>query len=381
MTTGEECVVRDERQARIALACVTEPGDLELVGLVATEGAQAVWHALADGRSATRWGRRAATIRLDHVRLEMARHNLRFVIPGDAEWPDRLNDLEGTEWESVGGGVPLGLWVTGPGHLAEWVAHSVAIVGSRACTPYGEAVSGDMAAELAAGGATIVSGGAYGIDISAHRGSLAGDGRTVAVLAGGADHSYPRGNSRMLGVIRERGLVVSELPPGERPSRLRFLTRNRIIAALATATVVVEAEHRSGAKNTVTWAEQCLRPVLAVPGPVTSTFSAGTHQLIREGKATLVTNAVEVREVIAPMGQDLLPFPQGSGHVLDGLERIQREVFEAVPGRGGRGAEEVAVRCGQDLLTTLNALVELEERGLIQVTAAGGWRLRAGSVG
>lgn len=380
MSSALQPVARDERLARLTLACVTEPGDPDMAALVAAEGAEAICGSLTGVRSDTRWGRRLPGLRLDAVREAMLRTGLRFVVPGDPEWAEGLDDLTGVAWGRAAG-PPLGLWVGGPGDLREWASQSVAVVGSRACTPYGEAVAGDLAADLAASGVTVVSGGAYGIDICAHRGAMAAGGRTVAVLASGADQPYPRGNARALETIRAQGLVVSELPPGEHPSRPRFLSRNRLIAALAKGTVVVEAGYRSGAKNTVSWAQECFRPVMAVPGPVTSTFSAGTHQLIRERKAELVTSAAEIREVIAPAGQDLLPLPQGRNRAVDRLDDVQRDVFEVVPGRGGRGAEEIAIRCGRSLLATLSILGELEELGLVLPTPDGGWRLRPGSVG
>lgn len=371
-------VVSDDRSARMALACASEPGDLELGALVAAEGAEAVWRSLGEGRAATSWGRRRLGVRLGVVRGLMERNRLRYLIPGDPEWPDPLDVLEHVALQE-GGGRPLGLWVAGPGQLTEWSERAVAIVGSRACTRYGEAVAVELAADLAASGWVIVSGAAYGVDVAAHRGAVTAGGRTVGVVAGGADESYPRGNARMLEALRADHLVVSELPPGSHPSRTRFLTRNRVIAALSAGTVVVEAAHRSGALSTANWASECGRKLMAVPGPVSSQFSQGTHGLIRHG-ATLVANADHVRELLAPMGQNTLPFERGPRRATDELSEVQRTVFELVPGRGDVGAGEIALRAGLDVLTTLTALGELMDLGLV-IEHERGWKLRPGSVG
>lgn len=372
--------VADDRMARLALACVTDPADPRVADHVRAEGALDFWHSLSAHRADSLWGRRVPGVRLDVVLAAMRRHGLRFVIPGDDEWPEPLDDLAHATWEKARGR-PLGLWVTGPGHLAGWADRSVAIVGSRASTAYGESVAADMGADLAATGVTVVSGGAYGIDISAHRGALAAGGRTIAVLAGGLDHPYPRGNARLLDAIRTTGLLVSEQPPGERPSRTRFLWRNRIIAAVSRGTVVVEAANRSGAKNTVSWAEVCSRVLMAVPGPVTSACSEGAHEIIRDKNGKLVANAAHVREAIAPLGQETLPLAHGPARPVDRLSETQLAVFEHVPGRGGRTAEEVSIKCGLPLLVTITVLGELEDLGFVDTTDLGRWKLKSGSVG
>lgn len=377
--TRDGIAVRDDRTARLALACVTNPADSRIADLLAVEDPLTLWHSLSGRRADSTWGRRVAGVRLDVVLAAMRRHDLRFVVPGDDEWPDRLEDLVHAEWAKARGR-PLGLWVTGPGHLAHWSDRSVAIVGSRASTAYGEAVASDLGADLAATGVTVVSGGAYGIDISAHRGALAAGGRTITILAGGLDNPYPRGNRRVLDAVRATGLLVSEQPPGERPSRMRFLWRNRIIAALTGGTVVVEAANRSGAKNTVSWADACSRPILAVPGPVTSACSEGAHELIREG-ATLVANAAHIREAVAPMGQETLPLEQGPARPVDRLSEMQMTVFDVVPGRGGRTAEEIAIDCGVPLLVTISVLGELEDVGFVERSNSGRWKMKSGSVG
>ncbi|HEY3869365.1 MAG TPA: DNA-processing protein DprA [Actinocrinis sp.] len=208
----------------------------------------------------------------------------RFVVPGDPWWPDRFDEL--------GPQRPIGVWMAGdPTRLDP----AVSIVGARACTSYGEYVASTLGAELAERGVTVVSGAALGVDAAAHRGALAVGGATVAVLACGVDVAYPRAHDALLHAIRERGAVVTELQPGARPTRFTFLQRNRLIAALGRATVVVEAARRSGSLVTARQAAELGRAVLAVPGPVTSEQSQGTHALIRDG-ATLVTCAEQVQE-------------------------------------------------------------------------------------
>jgi DNA processing protein len=222
----------------------------------------------------------------------------RYVIPGDAEWPKQLDLLRGITHNGVAG-VPLGLWVRGPHNLAEFTADAVAVVGSRSCTTYGGDVATDMAGGLVERDLTVVSGGAYGIDVAAHRGALAAGYRTVAVLACGVDVAYPAAHSRLLDRIATDGLVVSEFGPGSAPTRTRFLARNRVIAALSRGTVLVEAAHRSGTLNTAAWTRKTGRTLMAVPGPVTAATSQGCHDLIQSGHAQLVTSAADVFTTLA----------------------------------------------------------------------------------
>ena len=225
-----------------------------------------------------------------------------------------------------------------------------------------------MAAEIAEGltdqGWSVVSGGAYGIDGAAHRGALAAGGGTVAVLAGGVDVPYPRGNAALLERIAEEGLLVSEAPPGAAPTRRAFLIRNRLIAAVTTGTVVVEAALRSGALNTATWANGCLRVVMAVPGPVTSPLSAGTHRLLRDAEAVLVTGAADVVATLAP----LLPAaPEPVQSVLTGLELPSA----AGPASGGVLPDPRA-DLDESALLVLDALAPVRPTGLGAVLAATG---------
>ena len=197
---------------------------------------------------------------------------------------------------------PLALWVRGPARLDEVAERAAAIVGTRAATAYGEHVAAELAAGLAGRDVAVVSGGAFGIDGAAHRAALAADGFTVAVLAGGVDVPYPAGHSALFHRIGEQGLLVTEYPPGIRPGRHRFLTRNRLVAALSGATVVVEAGSAAARPTPRRGHGRSDAGVCAVPGPVTSSASVGCHVLLRAG-AQLVTRADEVVELVGHAGE------------------------------------------------------------------------------
>jgi DNA processing protein len=296
--------------------------------------------------------------------LEVARRaGIRLVVPGDDEWPVALTDL--------GDRAPLLLWVSGEADLAATV-RSVAVVGSRACTPYGEHVAAELAAGLADRGWTVVSGGAFGVDAAAHRGAMAVDGRTVAVLACGVDVAYPAAHEGLLAHVRRAGCVVSELPPGTRPTRTRFLERNRLIAALARGTVVVEAAIRSGARSTAAKADELSRPVMAVPGPVTSALSAGCHELVRSYGAGLVTDASDVLDVVGELGAGA-PERRGESRAEDGLDPVTLRVLEALPLRRWAAPDAVAVVAGLDAPTVLRGLALLAGARLAE-SRDGAWR-------
>jgi DNA processing protein len=267
---------------------------------------------------------------------------------------------------------PMVLWVVGPARLNEVADRAAAVVGTRAASAYGEYVAADLAAGLVQRDAAVVSGGAFGIDGAAHRAALAAEGLTVAVLAGGIDVPYPAGHAALLHRIRDEGLLVSEYPPGVRPARHRFLTRNRLVAALAGATVVVEAGARSGAANTAAWARALGRPVCAVPGPVTSSASVGCHALLR-GEAHLVTRAEDVIELVGSAGE-LAPDEQRPVSLLDGLGDTDKQVYDALPARGARTADEIAVAAGLPPTKVLGPLAVLELCGLV-VRRDGRWKL------
>ena len=291
------------------------------------------------------------------------------VVPESEDWPVGLADL--------GPAAPVCLWVRGSADLSGALTRSVAVVGARACTSYGEHVTAAMSAGLADAGWTVVSGGAYGIDAVAHRAALTVGGRTVAFLAGGVDRLYPAGNAHLLAAIQESGgALVSEVPPGSVPSKVRFLQRNRLIAAASRATVVVEAAWRSGALSTATHAAGLLRPVGAVPGPVTSAASAGCHRLLRDGCAVCVTDAAEALELVGAFGRDLAPGRRTPDRPGDGLDIDLRRMLDALPLRRPAPVESIARSAGLTVSEVRSGLGRLELAGLAEQDG-GRWRQRA----
>lgn len=364
----------DERTARMCLAATIEPGHSRIADAVAEFGAAEVWAGLTSGEADGPLTGRARGVCAEELVQRTARHAQRFVIPGDDEWPVGLADLTGCEPVNQLSGEPLGLWLRGGGHLGELTSRAVAVVGSRASSAYGDTVASELAAELSDAGRAVLSGGAYGIDAAAHRGGLAGRTPTVAVLASGLDQPYPSGHGTLFERIATAGVLVSELPPGEHPTRVRFLARNRLIAAMAAGTVMVEAAARSGARNTVTWANALHRVVMAVPGPVTSATSVTPHRLIREAEAVLVTSAAEVLELLSPLGRGV-PRPTGEHRPTDDLEPDELRLYELVPSRGSLAAGELAVRAGLSMLTCLAVLGRLGDAGFVVQDDSGRWRL------
>jgi DNA processing protein len=286
---------------------------------------------------------------------------------GEPEWPTQLDDL--------GAARPIVLWLRGTTDLRYACLRSVSVVGARAATAYGSHVCTELAAALAERGFTIISGGAYGIDGSAHQGALSAGGLTIAVLASGLSYGYPRGHHELFADIAGQGVVISECPPDRAPTRPGFLIRNRVIAALSRGTVVVEAALRSGALNTAKHARELCRPLMAVPGPVTSEQSEGCHELIREWGAVCVTGARDVIEHISPVGENAQPPRLGPATPRDSLDPVTTSVLEAVPMRGGRGPASIAVMAGVDLDTALRCLGLLAAAGFVQ-RCDQGWRAR-----
>ena len=313
-------------------------------------------------RRAQTWARRldAAPPALDAA----ARAGIDLVVPGDPHWPTGLDDLGAT--------APHALWLRGsPSALS--AATSVALVGSRACTAYGQRVATELADGLAVRGTVVVSGGAYGIDAAVHRGAMVG-GTTWVVLAGGLDSVYPAGHRALFAqVVEGGGALLGEAPPGAVPARHRFLQRNRLIAALTAGTVVVEAAWRSGALSTAHHAAGLLRPVGAVPGPVTSVASAGCHRLLREGTAVCVTDAAEVVELVGPIGirsvepaaTDAPAHPVGSTP-LDGLDDRTVAVHDALSVRTATTTAGLVERTGYDATVVRAALGRLDLVGLVE---------------
>jgi len=367
----------DDRLARVALSVATEPGDLRINGLVAELGAVPVRDHLAAERD-LRGVLADVRGRLENADPERVldratRLGIRFVTPSDDEWPDCLDDLLHTGPVHERGGPPLGLWVRGPLGLDRLEA-SVAVVGSRSATTYGADAAADIAAVVARGGTPVVSGAAFGIDQAAHRGAVAAGGESVAVLACGVDRAYPEAHRSLLEHLAAEGAVVSEAPPGWAPTRVRFLARNRLIAALTRGTVVVEAAVRSGALNTANWAARLNRSLMGVPGPVTSASSQGVHQLIRSGAATLVTNGAEVLELVGASGEHLLEEPRGAERPRDRLSVRHQQVLDAVPVATGAGVDSIARTAGLGLMEVRSALSRLAGQRLV-VQGEDGWRL------
>ncbi|MEU8463071.1 DNA-processing protein DprA [Streptomyces sp. NPDC029003] len=362
--------------ARAALTRVLEPGDehggrwLREIGAVRLmrllTGPEAQCGALT-GVGPERlagYRRRAAVAEPRRDLAEAAAAGCRFVCPGSAQWPTQLDDL--------GDARPVGLWLRGGPDLRTWALRSVAVVGARACTPYGAHMAQTLAAGLAERGWVVVSGAAYGIDGAAHRGALASGGVTAAVLACGVDVGYPRGHAGLLGRIARQGLVLGELPPGAHPTPSRFVLRNRVIAALTRGTVVVEAALRSGSLVTARRAQRLGRLTMGVPGPATSGLSAGVHELLRGG-AELVTDAAEVVELVGGMGE-LAPVRRGPVLARDLLAPAAARVLEAVP--AGRAAEpqEISLAAGTGTDEVIGRLYELHSLGFVE-RQGDGWRL------
>lgn len=376
-------VTAEERLARAALTYLAEPGDRLLGALLGTCGPAALVAGIragclpeeaaelgrrrlaAAGRAMRHWRARLAEIPGDRDLAAFGRAGIRLACPGDAEWPTQLDVL--------GEARPYALWLRGSADLRYSCLRSVSVVGARAATAYGSHVSAEMAAALGGRGWTVLSGGAYGTDGAAHRGALAADGVTIAVLASGVDDPYPRGNHELFEAIAAQGALASEWPPGRTPTRVRFLIRNRVIAALARGTVVVEAGQRSGALSTARYARDLCRPLMAVPGPVTSAMSAGCHWIMREWNAVCVTDAADVLEEVA-VGEEAPGIAGGPVVAPAELDPLTLRVLEAVPVRSGAGPATIAVAAGVDVDTAVGRLGSLAASGFVQ-RAPRGWRL------
>jgi DNA processing protein len=378
----------DEAYARAALTYLAEPADRRLAQLIRVHGAAVTLAAIKSGRllgptglagnaagpaikaAMERWRTRLPELPTPEEVLAFGASGIRLACPGDPEWPGQLADLADDQ--------PYALWLRGNADLRFGCLRSVAIVGSRAATAYGSYVAAEFAASVAARGLAVVSGGAFGVDAAAHRGALAADGVTVAVLACGVNVPYPTAHAELFDAIAAQGVLVSEWPPGRRVSRLRFLVRNRLIAALATGTLVVEAGERSGAVNTARYARDLRRRLMAVPGPITSDLSAGCHQIIREWQGTLVTSAAEVIEHLSPVGEPGAAARPASGRPAlprDLLDLESARVLDAMPGRGGAGTVRVAQRAGLAPAATATLLGQLATGGFVE-RCDDGWRLR-----
>jgi DNA processing protein len=361
--------ITDERTARLAWARIAEPTDGVAVALVERFGIEDALAVAARGgsslagRTVDRFAARLRTLDIERDLDISARLDARILVPGDPGWPTAVEDLAEPPWC---------LWARGPLDLTDVPQRSVAVVGARASTAYGNHVAAELASGTAARGFTVISGAAFGIDAAAHRGALTVESPTVAVLACGVDRPYPVAHTDLLREIRATGAVVSEVPPGSAPTRFRFLARNRIIAALASGTVVVEAGLRSGSLSTLGAAARLGRPVAAVPGPVTSMTSAGCHRAIRELDATLVTDAAEVVDLLGRIGtEDMAPEKRGPTRVEDGLDPVPRQVWGVLAPYRSKTVEEITVQAGLSAQEVLGALGLLQAEGLAELRLDG----------
>ena len=379
----------DPRFARLALALLVEPGHRDLGLLISDVGPVEALARVEAGMVEKRLFE-SVQVRREQSRGDfrgMAQRALdaterlgaRIITPDDAEWPVQLADLHRISRETSNRLdrdtlPPLCIWLRGRPSLLAATQKSVAVVGARASSPYGNHVALELAYGLADKGWGVVSGGAYGIDAQAHRGALGPGGITVAVLASGIDLTYPQAHASLFERIEETGLLLSEWPPGAAPHRHRFLIRNRVIAALTRGTVVVEASARSGAKQTASRARQLGRSLMAVPGPVTSAMSVGTHHIIRELDGRLVTSAAQVIEEVGRIGDDLAPLPRGPESARDRLDPVLSQVLDGLPRGRTVGVAEIAATVGVPLRAVMRALPALQDGGFV-VDDGSGWRL------
>jgi DNA protecting protein DprA len=286
--------VNPEKAARLELFAAIEGGSTFWTSEIASQGVIQTLHSIKDGFYRSSKGEKTLSQihpgGADELVTLIDNAGGFFLTPEDLGWPTQLNDLAA---------MPIGLIVKGRVECLS--QRSIAIVGTRNPTPYGARIASDFAAGFVDREWLIVSGGAYGIDTHAHKGALIAEGVTIAVIASGVDINYPAGNERLFSEIAELGAIVSEVMPGTPAFPSQFLTRNRIIAALSKSTLVVEAAFRSGSLRTARDAAELLRPVMAIPGPINSPTSEGTHRLIGERAAEIVTSVADAIELISSL--------------------------------------------------------------------------------
>jgi len=348
-----------DRQARLVISIAGEPGDERVGQAVAEFGASDAVLRWQSG-----YGADAMCKSVDRVMtsalIEQAVKSLnsvrgRFITPSDDEWPQPLDDLDVA--------APVGLWCTGEGSLSEITQRSLAVVGARSATAYGQRIAYELGIQAAKENVGVISGAAYGIDAAAHRGSLAGQGKTVAILACGVDVAYPVSHRGLLSNITDSGVVVSEAPPGAKPHKHRFLIRNRLIAALSQSTVVVEAALRSGSLSTSNWAHVLNRQIWGIPGPITSATSAGVHAGIRDNMMKIASSTDDIfQDYKSPD----LPLQLG---LLDGA-------IVGLLSQCPRSTHELAIHFGAeiDFLDLQAALTLLEIRKVVALSNQG-WKL------
>jgi DNA processing protein len=358
--------------ARVVLTRIAEPGDPLLAAAVARLGAERTVDGVRTGSLehpfSARYAARLATVDVGDLLRTARPPGVELLVPSDACWPRRFAELGHLDGQAA---PPLALWVRGDPRALSGLA--VGVVGSRTATEYGVRVATDLSYDLVQRGCVVVSGAAYGIDAAAHRAALAAGGTTVAVLGCGIDQAYPAGHATLLDAIAGQGAVVTEVVPGTPPSRARFLTRNRLIAGLSAGVVVVEAAVRSGALNTAAWCAQLSRPVMAVPGPVTSAMSAGPHLAIARRGASLVCTADDVMELLSPAGVEFGAEPREPAQPRDLLGPAAAAVLDAMPTRGRGNVAELAVTAGVTIQDAIAALGQLAAEGWVERDDTG-WR-------
>jgi DNA processing protein len=290
--------VLDEKTAKLILFSSVDPVDIFWQGEVLRNGAVDTYQKIIKGSSYINISdfpqirNRALNVNVEYLKSEIIAANAQFISSEDFDWPVSCQDLSAP---------PIGLIIKGERKLLTQLSKSISIVGSRRPTNYGLSVAIQLATDASKQEIVVISGGAYGIDSAAHQATLMAGGKTLAVLAGGVNNLYPPENHQMFSQIAENGLLISEVMPSVRTVPARFLNRNRLIAALSKATVVVEAEFVSGSIRTARDAAEIFRPVFAIPGEISSKLSDGCHRLIAERIADIATSLDEIVEVIKPL--------------------------------------------------------------------------------
>ena len=351
--------------ATITWNALVEPGDRiagELVRELGPEGALLAFierRELGDDVRAAyeRWSPRFSETIAEEKITHADRFDLKLLLPTDEIWPKQLNDL--------GPHAPLAIWYRGKVDHFAALNRTVGVVGSRNATHYGQLVTNELVSTLVEDEAVTVSGGALGIDTVAHRTALRLEGLTIALMAGGLDSLYPSANLGLFDEIGHKGLVLSEMAPGAKPTRWRFLQRNRLIAALSEAVVVTEAGWRSGSINTVNHEIELGRPVFAIPGPITSTASAGCNRLIRDSKANLL---LEISALPVELG-----WRSSDQVALDGLGLLELRALDALDNRG-QSVDELLKATGMAFMELRIALGSLKLLGQADLTTDGLWK-------
>lgn len=321
----------------------------------------------------TRWSRRVPKFSLTQE-LTTAEHlNAWVVIPEDDDWPQQLSDL--------GSSAPFALWGRGDRELLSQITleNSLAVVGSRDASSYGVSATTHLVGDLAARGRVVLSGGAFGIDAVAHRSALATSTAqlpTVALMACGVDRPYPKHNENLLHAIIEHGLLLSEVPLGQSPTRWRFLQRNRIIAALSSVVVVVEARWRSGALNTAHHALEIGRELRAVPGQIFSPSSEGCHRLIQQGYAGLALSADSIEEAmnsrLNPEQTQMSLFADSTeAHASPQLTQDQMRIWDALPLREPMDVTTICSMTGAAAPAAMVILSQLQGMGMAEKDSNG----------